>query len=129
MKTTHAIIIGCAIILGFAGCSSRNAMSPNAYQSNLNRIELGMSKTQFLQVFPQATKRGAKRYPSGVIEVFEVTTEEHHFFPSGNPNRNELSGMEYDKQWFYFNRNQLMQYGTPNDWPSEPDLIIENRIR
>ena len=129
MKTSHTLIIGCTIILGFSGCGPRNAVSNQAYQQQLNRIELGMSRSQFQQIFPQAARRGAKRYSKGVVEVFEVTTSGYHFMPSGNRNRNELTGMEYSKQWFYFLGNELVQYGTPHDWPSEPDLVIENRIR
>jgi len=113
------------------GCGNKTAMHPEQYRQNINRVNLGMSKNQFLNIFPLASKRGAKRYSKGIVELFELSTKEHRFFPSGKSNvdRDELSGMEYQKQWFYFYENTLIQYGLPQDWPSEPDLVIENRIR
>jgi hypothetical protein len=29
--------------------------------------------------------------------------------------------------WFYFNKDRLVQWGRPGDWPERPDLIIEMR--
>jgi hypothetical protein len=56
-------------------------------------------------------------------------TSYYSFSRTGNPNRNELSGTEWNAQWFYFFDGKLIQYGSPNDWPTEPDKIIEVRKR
>ena len=53
-----------------------------------------MTKDEFKQIFPESIPRGAKQYPKGSVEVLEVSYEYYSFFPTGIPNRNELTGME-----------------------------------
>lgn len=110
------------------GCASPG-LPKKEYYNKLGPIELGMSKSEFKQVFPDSIPRGAKRYPNGTVEVLEISYAYYSFFPTGNRNRNEWTGMEGQSQWFYFYNEVLIQYGNPEDWPSDPDLIIEERLR
>ncbi|MBO9484502.1 MULTISPECIES: hypothetical protein [Gammaproteobacteria] len=86
-----------------------------------------MSKKEFASLFPEVKPRGAKRYPGGTVEVLELLVDEYSFIPSGHKKRNPLTGMESTVTWFYFYNNKLIQYGQPQDWPAEPDTIIEVR--
>jgi len=88
-----------------------------------------MTKEQFYELFSEAIPRGAKKYPDGVVEVLEVSVERYAFISTGNRERNPLTGMEGETRWFYFLEDSLIKYGEPNDWPSEPDVIIELRER
>jgi hypothetical protein len=109
-------------------CAS-DGINKDTYNQKIRTINLGMTKDQFYKVFPEAVPRGAKNYPSGIVEVLEVNVRYYSFHRTGNPNRSELTGMEWQAQWFYFFKNQLIQYGQPNDWPSDPDKIIEIRSK
>jgi hypothetical protein len=120
------LFVSAALIVG--GCAS-TGLPKKEYHNRLGKIELGMSKSEFKEIFPESIPRGAKKYPKGTVEVMEVSYEYYSFFPTGNRNRNELTGMEGQPQWFYFYNGALLQYGNPEDWPSEPDLVIEKRIR
>lgn len=88
-----------------------------------------MSKSDFKKVFPESIPRGAKKYKNGSVEVLEVSYSYYSFIPTGNSDRNGLTGMEGQPQWFYFYNGELLQYGNPEDWPSDPDIIIETRRR
>lgn len=121
-----AVLVLVTVLL--SGCAS-TGLNKTDYHNRLGKIELGMTKSEFKQIFPDSIPRGAKQYPKGSIEVLEVSYEYYSFFPTGNRNRNEWTGMEGQPQWFYFYNGKLLQYGNPEDWPSDPDLIIEKRMR
>ena len=128
MKAGKNSIIFVMFMFLLVGCAS-TGLNKSDYHNRLGRIELGMTKSDFKQIFPESIPRGAKRYTKGSVEVLEVSYEYYSFFPTGNRNRNEWTGMEGQPQWFYFYNGKLLQYGNPGDWPSDPDLIIEKRIR
>jgi hypothetical protein len=90
-----------------------------------------MSKQSFIQLFPSATPRGAKLYPGGSVEVFEQVVSDYRFAPSNDPSytRNVMTGVESRVTWFYFYNNKLVQYGLPNDWPADPDRVIQIQSR
>lgn len=117
------------LIFLFLGCSGVG-LDKSDYQSRLIKVEMGMGKAAFAQIFPEAMPRGAKLYPQGTVEVLEVAYATYSFVPSGKRDveRNGLTGMEGQPQWFYFFNNKLVQYGNPNDWPKEPDLVVEKRL-
>lgn len=125
---TKKIIILTIITLFMVGCVS-TGLNRDDYNNKLSQVDLGMSKSEFRKIFPESVPRGAKQYSNGSVEVLEVLYAYYSFMPTGNRNRNELTGMEGQSQWFYFYNNQLVQYGNPNDWPKEPDLIIEKRVK
>lgn len=83
------------VLVGFivGGCASPG-LPKREYHNRLSRIELGMSKSDFKQIFPKSVPRGAKKYHKGAVEVMEVSYEYYSFFPTGNRNRNEWTGME-----------------------------------
>ncbi len=119
-------------LLAFVGLSSGCAspgITKDEYYSRLRSVEMGMTKKQFYEVFPQAVPRGVKIYPKGTVEVLEVSYAYYSFVPTGGRDRNPLTGMEGQPQWFYFYEDQLVQYGNPGDWPADPDKIIEIRRR
>ena len=124
----YRIILITIICLFHSACST-TGLSKSDYQNRLSNIRLGMTKSDFMNVFPESSPRGAKYYTTGTVEVMEISYEYYSFMPTGNKNRNEFSGMEGQPQWFYFFDGKLMQYGNPEDWPSEPNLVIENRIK
>ncbi len=124
MKILYTIAISIII----SGCAA-TGLNQGDYYSRLGLVELGITKSEFREIFPESIPRGAKRYPSGVVEVLEVSYEYYSFIPTGNKNRNEMTGMEGQPQWFYFINDQLLQYGNPEDWPSEADIVIETRVR
>jgi hypothetical protein len=110
------------------GCAAVG-VNKTDYRNRLKAVELGMSKVEFISAFPESIPRGAKQYPNGAIEVLEVAYQSYAMFPSGDRERNEWTGMEAHPQWFYIYNGKLIQYGNPNDWPANPDLIIETRSR
>lgn len=128
MKVANVLAILVLMTFLLSGCAS-TGLNKNDYYNRLGKIELGMTKSKFKQIFPESIPRGARLYPKGSVEVLEVSYEYYSFFPTGNRNRNGLTGMEGQPQWFYFYNGMLLQYGNPEDWPSDPDLIIEKRIR
>ncbi len=115
-------------VIFVTGCTNQ-VMSQKSYNNKLRQIKLGIDKHTFYQVFPSAIPRGAKSYSNGIVEVLEANVKSYSFFPSGNPHRDELTGIETSSIWFYFLNDALIQYGKPNDWPQEPDAIIEIRDR
>lgn len=70
-------------------------------------------------------------YPGGPVEVLELTASEYRFIPSNDPSysRNIMTGFESRVTWVYFYNNKLIQYGLPNDWPLEPDQVIQIQSR
>ena len=114
------------LLLLATGCASPG-LDRADYQARTRRLELGTDKKHFFETFPEAEPRGAKQYPEGPMEVFEVRWNYYSFVPTGNPNRNPWSGTEATPVWFYFYKGRLVQYGEPRDWPAEPDKIVELR--
>lgn len=126
MKKAYLLLSLILPVLVFSGCAT--GLSKKDYYQSLRNVQLGMSKSQFVQLFPDSLPRGAKKYPNGTVEVMEITFGEYSFFPSGkNASRNEWTGVESQVQWFYFYNDKLIQYGNPEDWPANPDIVIENR--
>lgn len=125
---TKKIIILTIVTLFIIGCAS-TGLNRDDYNNKLLQVNLGMPKSEFRKIFPESIPRGAKQYSNGAVEVLEVLYAYYSFMPTGNRNRNELTGMESQSQWFYFYNNRLVQYGNPNDWPKDADLIIEKRVK
>jgi hypothetical protein len=97
------------------------------FNRKMRQVELGMSKVQLGSVFDEAAPRGAKKYPNGTVEVLEVKLR---YYAPFDQKADRLSGyVEEPPTWFYFYNGKLVQYGLPNDWPKDPDKIIEVRVR
>jgi hypothetical protein len=127
MRSLLAVLL---LVAALAGCAGAG-MSRRDFAQAAAQIELGMSKGEFVRLFPEAQPRGARRYPNGAVEVFELVVSEYRFAPSGDPSfdRNRMTGTESRLTWFYFYGGELVQYGTPDDWPANPDQLIEVRVR
>jgi hypothetical protein len=128
MQVSRNSIVLVVLTLLLVGCAS-TGLNKRDYYNRLGKVKLGMTKSEFKEIFPESVPRGAKQYSKGSVEVLEVSYEYYSFFHSGNRNRNEWTGMEGQPQWFYFYNGKLLQYGNPEDWPPDPDLIIEQRVR
>ena len=113
--------------LGLLACTPAVSVPQADYQSTVATINLGISKQEFLKLFPKAEARGAKSFPKGSVEVLEVTVYRYHFGPTSEPEWNSVPGGQVKKVWFYFYNDKLVQFGNPNDWPQNPDLIVETR--
>ncbi len=114
-------------MLGLLACTPAVSIPLADYQSTVAAIRLGINKQDFLKIFPKAEASGAKSFPSGNVEVLEVTVYRYHFGPSSEPEWNSVPGGQVKKVWFYFYNGNLVQYGNPNDWPEHSDLILETR--
>lgn len=128
MRLSAVLLLSVCGVLG--GCQSPGMVS-DAYLASTRQIEMGMSKPDFFRLFPTAEPRGAKMYPKGSVEVYEVKVSQYRFMPSNDSSyvRDAFSGIESKVTWFYFYNGILVQYGMPNDWPAEPDKVIEIRQR
>ncbi len=56
------------------GCASPG-LNNKDYHNRLGTIQLGMTKSEFKQVFPERIPMGAKQYPKCTVEVLEVSYE------------------------------------------------------
>jgi hypothetical protein len=111
-------------LFALAGCGTPQR---DEFGHKLRQIEIGMLKNQVIAVFDEAVPRGAKKYPNGTIEVLEVRNEYYAPFAA---RADPWTGYVTEKPtWFYFYNGKLVQYGAPNDWPADPDRIIEIRQR
>lgn len=124
------IVVATLALFALSACAG-SGMSRREYSQAAAQIELGMTKREFVALFPDAEPRGARQYPNGAVEVFEQVVSEYRFAPSGDPSfdRNRMTGTESRLTWFYFYEGRLVQYGTPDDWPANPDQLIEVRVR
>lgn len=112
-----------AALLGVAtltGCSS-TSVGEGEYNQSAASVSVGMSKQEFLKLFPTAVPRGAKAYPKGTVEVLEVMKRKYDV--------GLYRDMDASLTWFYFYNGMLVQYGAPGDWPRDPDLVVETRRR
>ena len=106
----------------------------SVYSARLSELNIGMSLQDFRSKFSEAIVAGQ----SGATTAYELSHSQQYILlsdtnrrpldyaagiwtPNPRTNKNEL--------WFYFFKNQLVQWGKPRDWPQNPDLIIENRSR
>jgi hypothetical protein len=102
------------------GCGS-TTVGESEYNQGAARVSIGMTKAEFLGLFPTSVPRGAKAYPKGTVEVLEVQKRIYECCLARDMNATPI--------WFYFYNGQLVQFGSPSDWPRDPDLVIETRQR
>jgi len=114
-----ALLASFTFLIGCAGSTTTG--------KKLHQVELGMSKKEICAIFEEAVPRGAKQYPNGKVEVLEIKVQYYApFAPGADP----WSGFVTEPTtWFYFYDGKLIQFGQPNDWPADPDKIIEIRKR
>lgn len=101
MRLMKHLIMSIMIIL-VAGCAS------NYLSNNLNNVQIGWSKSQFLQYFPgdkvvpPILRASQKQTDGQVVEIFTL--------PMMEPNYDTVN------YWFVFKGGQLVQWGRPEDW-------------
>lgn len=107
-------------------------MNKTQFTAKSARVEIGQTEPEFLKVFPAAEAKGAKATQKGNIKVYEVLYDPHGF-PQEPGSRSDwgldANGYYCRLAWFYFWNDKLVQWGKPNDWPENPDTIIEVRHR
>src|SRR5436189_5955203 len=95
-----SVLATLAILALLSGCSG-SGVNKEEYQRRLKQVELGMSKKDFWNLFPEAEQRGAKKYPKGSVEVLAVPWSYYSFTPTGEGQRDAWSGTQNGQQWYY----------------------------
>lgn len=134
------------ISVGLVGCAANRHLPVVAdpatelpsvnqvYASRLSALDIGMSLQDFRGKFPEALPAGQ----SGPTTAYELSHSQQYILESDTRRQplDYAAGIwtpkpRTDKRelWFYFYRNQLVQWGKPQDWPQNPDVIIETRAR
>jgi hypothetical protein len=117
MKFIKISLLVILVVFFMVGCASMG-INKKDYDSRIEKVKLGMTKSEFKKIFPESVPRRAKQYPNGTMEVLEVSYVEYYaVFPGKN------------QQWFCFYNDKLLQYGDIGDWPTDPDLIIKRLLK
>ena len=86
----------------------------------LHRLSIGYTKKQVEEALgAPPSVVGAKRFPDGIVEVWEY--QQWKAVPG--PDR------IYQRHWIYFLNGEVFQWGRPGDWEKEADRIYEIRLR
>jgi|688.fasta_scaffold207013_1 hypothetical protein len=127
MKNSKFSYLSAILLLssGISGCGndvySFSYTPINAqYSQQLDNIRLGMTKAEVRQLIPNLVTRGQTTVGGQIIEALEL----QHNYWAGVGGR-----LVNDRLWFYFQNDRLVKWGQPNDWPQNPDVIIEKRLR
>jgi hypothetical protein len=90
--------------LALTSCSS-TSVNQSDYNQAISNVRIGMTKQEFLQLFPGSVPRGAKSTSNGTVEIYEVMTRiyEVGFYRDMNARLT----------WFYFQNNKLVEYSEP----------------
>jgi len=102
------------------------------YSSQLSKLKIGMSLEEFRGVMPMTYPIGQNRETTA-YELKDVRKYATRTFSRPVDTAMGLAPSPYRDSvqilWFYFYNGQLVQWGRPNDWPVNPDKIIEIRQR
>jgi len=105
-----------------------------AYAARLSNLDIGMSLADFRKAFPEAVPAGQSQSTT----AYELQHSQQYILESDTRKQplDYAAGIwtpkpRIDKKelWFYFFKSQLVQWGKPQDWPQNPDLIVETRAR
>jgi hypothetical protein len=102
------------------------------YAGRLSSLKIGMTLEDFRQILPEAYVAGQ----SGQMTAYELTDVtkyvtqadidyQNFWYGFGSPRARTAKSI----LWFYFSDDRLVRWGRPQDWPKEPDVIVEKRIR
>ena len=141
MKTTLALV-GLAVLL--TGCASApkdaaivddpaNLPTLQAkFADRLAKLKTGMPLDEFRQILPEAYPSGQ----NGAMTAYELADNAKYVTRGDMAIQTWAIGfgspqarVQRQVLWFYFHKDQLVQWGRPQDWPKDPDLILEQRIR
>lgn len=124
-------LVGCATQAPLKS-ELKNVMQVNA--DRLSRLQIGMPLDGFRSVFPDAYPSGQ----SGETSAYEFSYEQQYTADEdwGGRDLDRSIGLAPPKPrtdtqqiWFYFYSGQLVKWGRPNDWPENPDQILEVRVK
>jgi len=101
-----------------------------AYAVRLGQLSIGLSLADFQTAFPEAYVGGQ----SGGTTAYELNKKTKYALKGDwNPYYSSVQDLaiKTDSQvlWFYFFDGKLIQWGKPQDWPANPDQIVEIRNR
>lgn len=98
----------------------------------LSQLRIGMPLEDFRKLFPEAYVGGL----SGLTTAYELAQSQKYVTQADMEWQNFWWGFGSPRAksrrevlWFYFYKEQLVQWGRPQDWPKDPDFILEARIR
>ncbi len=96
----------------------------------LSKLKIGMQFDDFAKILPEAhvagQNGGTDAYEISIIQKYMTQKDKDYYTfyqgfstPQARTNKQVL--------WFYFYKGILVSWGRPQDWPTKPDLIIEQR--
>ena len=129
-----SLLITGACLLMVVGCAAPNPGDIRpiqaVYADRLARLSIGMSLSDFRQVFPEAYPGGQKDESTAYqLDLKQVLLDRRRKVDAALGLYTPQNIVSDQSLWFYFHTDRLVQWGRPNDWPERPDVIIEKRLR
>jgi hypothetical protein len=133
------IVVGSSLCL-LAACSSSLSTIDEpkkiqeVYAEKLATVKIGMLLSEFRTCFPEAYVGGQ----SQMVTAYELKNTQKFILQSDKDARpvDSALGLYHPPPrtltqvlWFYFYDDRLVQWGRPNDWPRQPDKILEIRTK
>lgn len=118
------------LLIFLASCASSNGVGVNSVDDiepitktesqRLSALFIGMNREDFTAIFPDAYIVGQNENTT----AFEITKTTNYYIKT-----QLIDDIKVYKDilWFYFYNDRLIKWGRPDDWPQNPDLIIETR--
>ena len=131
----HVLVLVFGLLTGCVYNPPTVEKPTTVYEANkerLKKVRVGMSLAEFQSLFSEAYPTGQ----NGMITAYELKHYQEYILKSEKRFRlvDQHFGLykapiKRDTQllWFYFYKDQLTKWGAPNDWPTNPDQIIEIR--
>jgi len=120
------IVFALTLIAFVSGCAFVTVKE--SYSGRRDKVKVGMSKAEFKKLFPEAVVKEVRLSLSGSnTEALEVVDEFYSVVDTGNKNRDPKTGMQKEIKWFYFYKDALVQFDEPNNWPNNPEKILNNK--
>jgi len=98
----------------------------------LSQLKTGVPLEDFRRLFPEAYVAGQ----SGSTTAYEIAETQRYVTQRDMDVQNSRWGVGTPRPrsrreilWFYFYKEQLVQWGRREDWPKDPDIILEKRSR
>ncbi len=141
MKTASILLVIATLATGCATAPKDTLVvdHPNDLQSlhaaladRLSQLRIGMSLESFRRLMPEAYAGGQ----SDATTAYEVAQSQKYVTQDDLFMQNLVRGggsprprTKQEVLWFYFYKDQLVKWGRPQDWPDQPDVILEKWSR
>jgi hypothetical protein len=115
-------ILGLAILVSFFAACGHVGIPKVEYREGIKAVRLGMTKTEFFTVFPDAVLKASREFPetkttyAGVAELVELDIEYTDSLEHGSVAYAWSRSKSARRVWFYFFNDHLTQYGTADSW-------------